>query len=106
MKIPLGTQLAVARNFPSYQVEYTFDAFRKWRFDIAWPEYLIAAEQEGGTWSGGRHVRGKGYAEDCAKYNAATLAGWRVYRFTTDQIASGEAIATLTQAFAKEGARQ
>jgi hypothetical protein len=58
-----------------------------WRFDFAWPEHgKVAVETEGGTFSDGRHTRGAGYAEDCAKYNAATLAGWRVLRYTTDML--------------------
>ena len=68
---------------------------RAWRFDLAWPEVRVAVECEGGTWSGGRHTRGAGFAADCAKYNAAVVAGWRVLRFTGEQIESGEAIETV-----------
>jgi very-short-patch-repair endonuclease len=63
-----------------------------WRFDFAWVDRKIAVEIEGGTWSGGRHTRGKGFEEDCRKYNAATLHGWQVYRFTSSQVKSGEAV--------------
>ena len=66
-----------------------------WRFDIAYPDQRIAVECEGGTWSGGRHTRGKGYESDCRKYNRATALGWRVYRFTSGMVESGEAIQTL-----------
>ena len=66
-----------------------------WRFDIAYPDQQIAVECEGGTWSGGRHTRGKGYESDCRKYNRATALGWRVYRFTSGMVESGEAIQTL-----------
>lgn len=68
---------------------------RAWRLDLAWPEVKVAVECEGGTWSGGRHTRGAGFAEDCSKYNAAVVAGWRVLRFTGEQIESGEAIETV-----------
>jgi very-short-patch-repair endonuclease len=57
-----------------------------WRFDIAWPSMGLAVELEGGTWTGGRHTRGAGFAEDCRKYNAAQLLGWLVLRFTADQL--------------------
>jgi very-short-patch-repair endonuclease len=63
-----------------------------WRFDFAWTDIKIAVEIEGGIWSGGRHTRGKGFEEDCRKYNAATLHGWSVYRFTGSQVKSGEAV--------------
>ncbi len=69
-----------------------------WRFDFSWPGQQIAAEVEGGTWSGGRHTRGKGYENDCRKYNAAILHGWRVYRFTSDMVKSGEAVRVLQRA--------
>jgi len=62
--------------------EYRFSPLRRWRFDIALPSYKIAVEIEGGIHVGGRHVRGKGYAEDCEKYRAAVLLGWRVLRYT------------------------
>jgi very-short-patch-repair endonuclease len=62
--------------------EYRFDPERKWRADFAIPEHKILIEVEGGNWTQGRHNRGKGYEDDCEKYNAATMQGWRVLRFT------------------------
>lgn len=62
--------------------EYKFHPKRKWRFDSAWPEKMIAVEFEGGIWTNGRHTRGKGYENDCEKYNNALLLGWRVFRLT------------------------
>jgi very-short-patch-repair endonuclease len=59
---------------------------RRWRFDLAWPSRMVAIELEGGTWVKGRHNTGAGIAEDCVKYNWALEHGWRVLRFTTDQI--------------------
>jgi very-short-patch-repair endonuclease len=72
--------------------EVRFDAVRRWRFDFAFPDEKLAVEVEGGTWQAGRHQRGGGFAEDCVKYNAATVLGWRILRYTTDQVESGEAI--------------
>lgn len=68
---------------------------RKWRFDFAFPDKKIFVEVEGGTWVNGRHNRGKGYEEDCRKYNDAAIAGYQVLRFTTDMVNSMEAIATI-----------
>ena len=34
---------------------------------------------------------------DCEKYNAATALGWRVYRFTSDQVKSGMAIKQISE---------
>lgn len=68
-------------NNIDYVREHKFHPIRKWRFDFAIPQYLIAIECEGGVWSGGRHTRGLGYSKDCEKYNNATLLGWRVLRY-------------------------
>lgn len=71
---------------PELEAEYRFHPTRKFRFDFAYIPLKIAIECEGGTYSGGRHVRGAGYAEDCVKYNQAALLGWRVFRLTADML--------------------
>src|SRR5260363_228791 len=78
--------------------EYCFDADRRWKFDFAWPNWKIAVECEGGIWTQGRHTRALGFEADCSKYNAATVQGWRVLRFTAGMVKSGAAVETLTQA--------
>ena len=64
--------------------EHAFHENRNYKFDVAIPDLKIAIEYEGGIYSGGRHVRGKGFAEDCRKYNAALIRGWKVLRYSTD----------------------
>lgn len=64
--------------------EFKFHPTRKWRFDKAWPPLMVSLEIEGATWVQGRHTRGKGYENDCRKYNAAQLLGWKVLRATTE----------------------
>lgn len=59
---------------------------RRWRFDFANKELMIAFEVEGGTWTGGRHVNPIGYAKDCEKYNMAARLGWKVYRLVPSMI--------------------
>lgn len=71
--------------------EYRFHPTRKWRFDFAWTVPRVAVEIEGGIWTHGRHVRGTGYVSDMEKYNHATASGWRIFRFTRDQLRKGEA---------------
>lgn len=66
--------------------EYRFHETRKWPFDFAWPASKLAVEIEGGIWVNGGHNRGKKYTADCEKYNAAVLRGWRVLRYTTDDL--------------------
>lgn len=76
----------IAPHIAPGKAEHLFMATRKWRFDRAWPEQRVAVELEGGVWSNGRHTRPAGYEADCAKYNAATALGWRVFRFTTKML--------------------
>lgn len=81
--------------------EYKFHPERKWAFDFAWPEQKLAVECEGGTKFGkSRHSYGKGFEGDCEKYNAAQVLGWRVLRFTMDQIQRMEAIKAVQEALA------
>ena len=75
--------------------EYRFHDTRRWRFDFAYPDKKIAIEVEGGVYRGGRHTRGKGFTNDCVKYNTANELGWTVYRYTTEQVQKGEAINQL-----------
>jgi len=86
-----------ALELPLIRREYRFAPPRRWRFDFAFVGQ-VAVEIQGGTWSGGRHVRGKGYEADCEKRNEATLLGWRVLYFTPRMVADGTAIATLERA--------
>jgi len=65
--------------------EYRFLHDRRFRFDLAIPEHHIAIEFEGGTFSNGRHTRGKGYSNDCKKYNLATMHNWKLLRYTVDR---------------------
>ena len=75
-----------------FEQEFKFHAKRKWRADFHITGKKLLVEVEGGIWSGGRHTRGKGYLGDMEKYNAATVMGYRVIRFSTEQVTSGLAI--------------
>jgi len=75
--------------------EYVFAAPRKWRFDFAWPDKKIAVEVEGGVFVHGSHTRGESFTKDCEKYNAATLKGWKVLRYTPQMISQGIAYLQL-----------
>jgi hypothetical protein len=92
-----------AHGLPAPEREYRFDPARRWRFDYAWPAQKVALEREGGTWAGGRHVRPKGYENDCKKYNRAQILGWLVVRATAGMVASGEAAAAVAEALAVRG---
>ena len=48
------------RGMPAPEYEYRFAPPRRWRFDAAYPEHMVAVELEGGIFSRGRHTRGTG----------------------------------------------
>jgi very-short-patch-repair endonuclease len=87
-----------AAGLPTPEREVRFAPPRRWRFDLAYVPQRIAIEVDGGTYIQGRHSRGAGYANDCRKRNAATIAGWTVLNFTTEMVVSGEALAQIEQA--------
>lgn len=71
---------------------------RRFRFDLAWPEQRLAAEVDGGTWTGGRHSRGQGIHNDCVKVSLAASMGWRCMRFDREMVESGQALALVEEA--------
>ena len=91
--------LAQLVGFPDPATELVFHPKRKWRLDYAWPTRMIAVEIHGGIHSGGRHTRGRGFVEDRAKMNEATLLGWTVLEVTPEHIKSGQLRAWLLAAF-------
>lgn len=100
---PLVARLLLAiraDGMPEPVREIRFAPPRRWRFDLAWPERMLAVEVDGGVWSGGRHTRGAGFIADCEKLNTATLLGWRVLRLPGPHVKDGTAVKMLRQALA------
>jgi hypothetical protein len=73
-----------AEGLPELRPEFVFHPVRGWQFDYADVPHLIAIEIEGGIWrqGGGAHSHPTAILRDMEKYNAATLLGWRVLRYT------------------------
>jgi very-short-patch-repair endonuclease len=87
-----------ATDAPAPVTEHRFHPVRKWRFDLAWPELLVAVEVDGGVWVQGRHTRGAGVENDAAKVSHAAALGWRVLRVTPRMIDTGEALSLVLAA--------
>lgn len=88
---------------PAKELMFAKSLGRRWKFDYAWPDELIAVEYEG-IWGSGssRHTSKTGYEEDCVKYNTAQLLGWRVIRITARMVDDGRALVFVRQAFGLE----
>ena len=65
-----------------YVTEYKFHPSRKWRFDWAVPDKMVAIEYEGVMSTKARHTSITGYTKDAEKYNQAVILGWKVLRYT------------------------
>jgi very-short-patch-repair endonuclease len=101
----LAAQLRMLKAPPPV-AEYRFEQARQWRFDFAWPEFMVAVEVEGGHWIRGAGSHGGGrFESDCAKYNEAAILGWLVLRFTTDMVMDGRAVQAITRALWTKGGR-
>jgi very-short-patch-repair endonuclease len=85
-------RLVEGAGLPMPEREYRFHPVRRWRFDYAWVDAKLAVEVEGGTWQGGRHSRGAGYAQDAEKGNTALALGWRLLRYTPGMLKSGDLV--------------
>jgi hypothetical protein len=93
--------------------EFKFHPSRKWRFDYyimqrGFANFTVSSwgiEIEGGIFQNGRngsggigrHTRGAGYVKDMEKYNFAAIAGYRVLRFTPQQVLDGTARAFIAE---------
>lgn len=78
-------------------------------FDIAWPEYKVAIEVNGGQWASGKmgHNSGSGVERDARKQNWAILKGWLLLWLVTDHIEKqmrSYAIPTIREALLLRGA--
>jgi very-short-patch-repair endonuclease len=89
----------------SWLKEVRFHAERRWRFDYMLLDAQVAIEIEGAIWTRGRHVRGAGFQADMNKYNHATMMGYRVLRFSTEDVLRGRAKAFLAEWLGAESKR-
>ena len=62
---------------------------RRWRFDVAIPERMLAVEIDGGVFAGGRHGGAPSAGRDVEKRQAAAAMGWRVIPMTPHQARGG-----------------
>ncbi len=93
----LLTQIRID-GLPEPTLQFRFCEGRRFAFDIAWPDRMVACEAEGGVYNSGWHQSIERYTSDCEKYSLAAIAGWRVIRATGGQIETGQALRWIEQA--------
>jgi len=72
--------------------EFIFHPVRKWRIDFSYPDIKLAIEVEGGVWDNGGHTRGSGFVGDMEKYNSMAELGWRLLRYTPQDLTKSTTI--------------
>ncbi len=90
-------------SIPDPEEEFKFHPTRRWRIDLCWPDQKLALEIEGGTYmaKGGHRGSITGYVKDVEKYNALSIKGFSLLRFTPQQMDSCEAYDYLREWFKK-----
>lgn len=89
-------------GLPTPERELVFAKPRKYRFDFAYPDRMLAVEIHGGTWTHGAHNRGWGVARDAEKMTLAATHGWTVLVFTAKEVRDGSALSTLEDMLMRE----
>lgn len=98
MSVPFNA-ICRAWGLPEPVPEYRFHPVRRWRFDWAWPDRLVALEVNGGVFTAGRHSRGVGQTKDFEKWSHAAVAGWRLLHVTPRDLAGPQTLALLEAVF-------
>jgi len=106
----LHQQIADAKLPPAFDKwhggQIRFQPARRWAFDFAWPDRMLAVEVHGGTWlpttgdaaKRGWHNTGAAFERDAVKMCAAAVAGWRVMIVTSAMVRDGRALEFIRQA--------
>lgn len=77
------------RSVPPAHRHYPFFRANGWYFDFAWPMQLVAAD-----------VLSFNLLTPFEKYNFAQNCGWRVFRFSPQEVRDGRAIEIIARAVA------
>lgn len=75
---------------PALDKELMLIEGRKFRFDRVHSASKVAIELHGGVWTGGRHVRGGGFAKDREKMSLAQELGYLVYELVPQHVTDAQ----------------
>ncbi len=88
-------------GLPEPHTQYQFHGTRKWKADVAFPQFRVICEVNGGTHQHMAHSTGTGIHRDYEKQNAAQLMGYRYFEFDRQMIEDGTAINTICEAIGR-----
>jgi hypothetical protein len=96
---------------PVRQLKFALDVRRKWAWDFAWPQFMVAVELQGlvvEAIGNRRYVRGghgtvPGMINDMEKLNAGVLLGWSPLWFAQNHVRSNDAIAVTQRVLVVKG---
>ena len=97
LELALAFQIKVSK-LPKPETEFIFHPVRRFRFDFAWPEHMLAVEVDGGTWNYGRHNRAEGIHSDSEKFSLAVTMGWRVMRLDKQMVEDASGVRLIEEA--------
>lgn len=82
----------------AFQRQYLYVPGRKYKADFALLQYKLLVEVQGGIYSKQAHGSVQGIIRDNERLNLASMLGWRVMRFTVQQVEWGHAKAAIRTA--------
>lgn len=81
-----------------YQCEYQAIPGRRYKYDFYFEQANLLVELQGGVYQyKPSHASASGIRRDAEKANLATLHGYKLLTFTSDMVASGEALRMIRE---------
>lgn len=99
-KVPLLAHLEAlaSRHSIGLALEHRFHPVRRWRFDYAFPDLMIAVEYDGLMFRSVGHTSLGAIMSDMERTNQAQLLGWTIYRANAKTVANKEFFAVIEEA--------
>lgn len=76
--------------------EYRFTPLRNWKFDLAFPDQMLAVEI-----AGRYHLTHKRFRQDCERNNFAQQAGWQVWVFPSAAVVAKSRRSAIVEQIAR-----
>lgn len=98
----LAFQLKAVPERPIFERQFRIHPNRKFMADFFFPRVkgssALVVEVDGGIWTGGRHVTGRGVESDCEKSSLIAAMPARLMRVTPNLVRNGKALKWILEA--------